>query len=64
VAARKGHSFLGYFIFSLFLWPFALITAYVVKYRTTVRGHPAVWSSRRSLSLNQGLRLDRRAHAY
>jgi len=42
VAARKGHSFLGYFIFSLFLWPFALITAYVVKDRTMVRDQPAV----------------------
>lgn len=28
VAARKGHSWLGYFIFSLFLWPIALIVAY------------------------------------
>jgi len=42
VAARKGHSFLGYFIFSLFLWPIALITAYVVQDRTTVRDRPAV----------------------
>jgi hypothetical protein len=36
VAARKGHSFLGYFIFSLFFWPAALIVAYVVEDRTTV----------------------------
>jgi hypothetical protein len=35
VAERKGHSFLGYFIFSLFFWPAALIAAYVVKDRTT-----------------------------
>jgi hypothetical protein len=42
VAARKGHSFLGYFIFSLFLWPIALITAYVVQDRTVVRDRPAV----------------------
>jgi hypothetical protein len=42
VAARKGHSFLGYFIFSLFLWPIALITAYVVQDLTVVRGRPAV----------------------
>jgi hypothetical protein len=42
VAARKGHSFLGYFIFSLFLWPIALITAYVVKDRTVLRDRPAV----------------------
>ena len=27
VAARKGHSFFGYFIFSLFFFPAALITA-------------------------------------
>jgi hypothetical protein len=36
VAARKGHSFLGYFVFSLFLWPVALIVAYVVQDRTVV----------------------------
>jgi hypothetical protein len=36
VAARKGHSFLGYFIFSLFFFPAALIAAYVVGDRTTV----------------------------
>ena len=34
VAARKGHSFLGYFIFSLFFFPAALIVAYVVKDRS------------------------------
>ena len=34
VAARKGHSFVGYFIFSLFFFPAALITAYVVQDRT------------------------------
>ena len=34
VAGRKGHSFLGYFIFSLFFFPAALITAYVVQDRT------------------------------
>jgi hypothetical protein len=33
VAGRKGHSFLGYFIFSLFLFPLALIMAYVVDDR-------------------------------
>ena len=43
VAARKGHSFLGYFIFSLFLWPIALIAAYVVKDRAVVvQDRPAV----------------------
>ena len=33
VAARKGHSFLLYFIFSLFFFPAALIVAYVVRDR-------------------------------
>jgi hypothetical protein len=33
VAARKGHSFLGYFIFSLFFFPAALIVAYLVRDR-------------------------------
>jgi hypothetical protein len=36
VAGRKGHSFLGYFIFSLFFWPAALIVAYIVEDRTMV----------------------------
>ena len=30
VAGRKGHSFIGYFIFSLIFFPAALITAYMV----------------------------------
>ena len=30
VADRKGHSFLGYFIFSLFFFPLALLMAYLV----------------------------------
>jgi hypothetical protein len=34
VAGRKGHSFVGYFILSLFFFPLALIMAYVVKDRT------------------------------
>ena len=34
VADRKGHSFVGYFIFSLFFFPAALIVAYVVEDRT------------------------------
>ena len=34
VAGRKGHSFIGYFIFSLFFWPAALIVAYLVEDRT------------------------------
>jgi hypothetical protein len=33
VAARKGHSFFGYFIFSLLFFPAALIGAYVVQDR-------------------------------
>ena len=36
VAARKGHSFLGYFILSLFFFPLALIMAYVVSDRHAV----------------------------
>ena len=34
VARRKGHSFIGYFIFSLIFFPLALITAYMVRDRT------------------------------
>jgi hypothetical protein len=34
VADRKGHSFLGYFVFSLFFFPLALITAYMVQDRS------------------------------
>ena len=34
VAGRKGHSFIGFFIFSLFFWPAAIITAYLVHDRT------------------------------
>jgi hypothetical protein len=33
VAARKGHSFLGYFLFSLLFFPAALIVAYMVSDR-------------------------------
>jgi hypothetical protein len=33
VASRKGHSFLGYFILSLFFFPLALILAYMVHDR-------------------------------
>jgi hypothetical protein len=35
VAARKGHSFFGYFIFSLIFFPAALIVAYIVGDRRT-----------------------------
>ena len=34
VADRKGHSFFGYFIFSLIFFPVALIVAYMVEDRT------------------------------
>lgn len=34
VAARKGHSFFGYFLFSLIFFPAALIVAYSVSDRT------------------------------
>ena len=34
VAGRKGHSFIGYFILSLFFFPLALILAYVVQDRS------------------------------
>ena len=34
VADRKGHSFFGYFIFSLIFFPLALIAAYMVEDRT------------------------------
>ena len=33
VAARKGHSFFGYFILSLIFFPVALILAYLVHDR-------------------------------
>jgi hypothetical protein len=34
VAARKGHSFFGYFLFSLVFFPLALLVAYMVSDRT------------------------------
>jgi len=36
VAGRKGHSFIGYFILSLFFFPLALILAYVVRDRRAI----------------------------
>jgi len=36
VADRKGHSFIGYFIFSLFFFPAAIIVACLVPDRTHV----------------------------
>jgi hypothetical protein len=41
VAARKGHSFLGFFILSLFVFPIALIAAYVVDDRRVLAPSPA-----------------------
>ena len=35
VAARKGHSFFGYFLFSIVFFPLALIVAYMVSDKTT-----------------------------
>jgi hypothetical protein len=37
VAGRKGHSFIGFFIFSLIFFPAALIVAYVVRDRAVAR---------------------------
>ena len=34
VAARKGHSFAGYFLLSLLFFPLSLIMAYVVEDRS------------------------------
>jgi hypothetical protein len=36
VANRKGHSFIGFFILSLFFWPLSLLLAYLVRDRRTV----------------------------
>jgi uncharacterized membrane protein SirB2 len=36
VARRKGHSFILYFIVSLFFFPLALIMAYVVRDRRRI----------------------------
>ena len=38
VAGRKGHSFGGYFIFSLFFFPAALLVAYLVDDRQPAVG--------------------------
>jgi hypothetical protein len=37
VAGRKGHSFVGYLILSLFSFPLALILAYAVEDRLATR---------------------------
>jgi hypothetical protein len=41
VAARKGHSFVGYFVFSLVFFPAALIVAYLVQDRRASAPAPA-----------------------
>jgi hypothetical protein len=43
VAGRKGHSFIGYFVLSLFFFPLALVMAYMVHDRAGhyVRGAQA-----------------------
>jgi hypothetical protein len=33
VAARKGHSFIGFFVLSLFFFPLSLLMAYMMKDR-------------------------------
>ncbi len=37
VAGRKGRSFIGYFILSLFFFPLAIILAYVLPSRASVQ---------------------------
>ncbi|MGO8981238.1 MAG: hypothetical protein ACLQER_18460 [Streptosporangiaceae bacterium] len=38
VAGRKGHGFIGFFIFSVIFFPAALIVAYLVGNRTVAPG--------------------------
>ena len=40
VAGRKGHSFIGYFIFSLFFFPAALLVSYLVDDRRSAAQTP------------------------
>jgi hypothetical protein len=40
VAARKGHSFFGYFLFSLVFFPAALIVAYLVSDKSNYAAAP------------------------
>ena len=42
VAARKGHSFFGYFLFSLIFFPLALLVAYMLSDRTKAVGGAAM----------------------
>lgn len=41
VAGRKGHSFFGFFVLSLFFFPLAVILAYVVDDRFNNQAPPA-----------------------
>lgn len=41
VARRKGHSFFGYFLFSLIFFPLALFFAYMVSDRTDWHDRPS-----------------------
>jgi len=41
VAGRKGHSFIGYFIFSLVFFPLSLLVAYLVPDRSNAPAAPA-----------------------
>ena len=41
VAARKGHSFLLFFLFSLVFFPAALIVAYMVRDRSVAASRPS-----------------------
>jgi hypothetical protein len=43
VAGRKGHSFIGFFIFSLVFWPAALVVALLVEDHT--QGATASWEA-------------------
>jgi len=40
VAARKGHSFFGYFLFSLVFFPAALLVAYLVSDKSSYTAAP------------------------
>lgn len=40
VAGRRGYSFVGFFILSLFFFPLAIILAYVLPDRHTYRDGP------------------------
>jgi hypothetical protein len=51
VAGRKGHSFIGFFIFSLLFFPAALIGAYIVRDRRCRRCRHRDAARRRATSL-------------